>query len=65
MSEPVEPLQYILNSIIWVTLNGDFVKEFFFLRNTEFARKPYIFVIFQGGSLPPVPPLDLPMKSFQ
>ena len=22
------------------------------------AKKPYIFVIFQGGSVPPVPPLD-------
>ena len=28
ISEPIEPFQYILNSIIWVTLNGDFVEVF-------------------------------------
>ena len=29
---------------------------------TSIAKEPYIFVIFQGGPRPPVPPLDPHMK---
>ena len=31
---------------------------------TSINKKPYIFVIFQGGSRPPVPPLDPGMFMF-
>ena len=32
---------------------------------TSTAKEPYIFVIFQGGSGPPVPPLDPHMKAYE
>ena len=40
------------------TLNAGLVAAIFQGIRTCIARKPYIFVIFQKGSEPPVPPLD-------
>ena len=45
------------------TFNAGLVTLSFFLEiHTSIARKPYSFVIFQGGSRPHVPPLNPPMR---